>query len=182
MLRTSIDDLPYPGQEIGLDRYMDMSVGAVAPPMGLLEADGMDEGYMLAVPSAIRGDGAELHHAFGQSRGRCYYLGLVPSDGDAVEDCIEPADMRDAISCMRSDWVFAGGRHPLDSDLALDFLTEFCALYGIPTDDYGNLLDSIASDDMESIITCGKPPEMWDSETSLLMNDRSALLRYGGMA
>ncbi len=181
MFGRSIDELPYPGQEIGLDRYMAMSVGAAEPPTGLLEADGMDEGYILAVPSAIRGDGMELHHAFGRDgSGTCYYLGLVPFDGGADAMGIGPADIREEICRMRSDWVFSGGRHPLDTDLALEFLTEFCSMFGIPTDDYGELLDSIGSDGMEEAITCGKPPEMWDSETSLLMNDRSAILRYAG--
>ena len=173
--------MPYPGQEISESRYLDLATESMAPPEGLLEADGMDEGFVLAPHGAVSVDGCRLYHAFGRdSVGRCYYLGLVQVGDECSNDDLTEA-VRDELQTMRLNWVCGGGHHMLDSSQAQSFLEEYCVRFGIPEEDYGQLLESIPTEYMEFTITQGSDPGSWDADTALLMNDRAAILRYGGL-
>lgn len=173
--------MPFPGAEISESDYTALSVGSIAPPEGLLEADDMAEGFVLPRCGAVSIDGHRLHHAFGRDGlGRCYYLGLVQVADDAgMEEMAEA--VREELDTMRLNWVCGGGHHILDSRQAQSFLEEYCMRFGIPEGDYGQLLESIPTDDMEFSITNGSDPGSWDADTAMLMNDRAAILRYGGM-
>ena len=173
--------MPFPGAEIPEPDYLNLSAGSIAPPDGLLEADDMAEGFVLPHCGAISIDGHRLHHAFGRDGlGRCYYLGLVQvGDDGGIEEMAEA--VREELDTMRLNWVCGGGHHILDSRQAQSFLEEYCMRYGIPEGDDGQLLESIPTDDMEYSITKGSDPGSWDADTAMLMNDRAAILRYGGM-
>ena len=172
----------FPGQRIDPSEYVSLSYDGIDPPDGLLECTGMAEGFVIGVPDAYESDGTALHQAFGMDAlGSYYYLGLVPV---SCTEC-DPGTsvpMADILADMRSDWVYRGGSHPLDTRDSMEFLVCYCSRNGIAYDDYGSLLDSIPEVSTELAITRGRPVGEWDSETAMLMHGRSSILRYGGYA
>lgn len=167
-----------PGQEVDPSVYMGMAAYGIMPPDGLLECNGMAEGFVCDTPDGIDSYGRELYSAFGMdAEGRCYYLGLTPME---ESPCRGPRsdDMVSVLEDMRMDWILGGGSDPLDTRDALMFLSEYCTRFGIQSEDYGELLSMIPGDSMVGIMTEGLPQEDWDADTAMLMHDRAALLRY----
>lgn len=169
-----------PGQEVDPSVYDGMSVYGTEPPEGLLELNGMTDGFVGDCPDGIDSDGRELFPAFGtDALGRCFYLGLTPLSPDGPGEPF-PDDVMSGLEDMRMDWILAGGSHHLDTGDAMTFLTEYCSRFGLPSDDYGELLDMVSDGSLADTVTCGLPQDSWDIDTAMLMHDLSSILRYRG--
>lgn len=167
-----------PGQEIDPSVYTAMSAYGVLPPEGLLECNGMVDGFVSDCPDGMDSQGRGLYSAFGMDvSGRCYYLGLTPVDDTDCEERLGD-QLSDRLEEMRIEWVLSGGSDPLDTRDAMGFLAEFCSRYGMPSDDYGELLDMIPDESTEITITGGTSQDEWDAQTAMLMHDRASILRY----
>ena len=167
-----------PGQEVDPCLYEDMSAYGMEPPKGLLECNGMVDGFISDCPEGIDSYGRGLHAAFGtDGSGRCFYLGLTPVEDRGNGD--RPGhQLCDRLEDMRMDWILSGGSDPLDTRDSMNFLAEYCSRFGLVSDDYGELLGMIPDESTEISITGGTSPDQWDQDTSMLMHDRASILRY----